>query len=57
MYKFFEYHGVNVLSQHVEKEPIAQLSLLNDDIDAFFLDQSKADEQQIGSHSGRKDDD
>ena len=53
----FEDHAVHILSQHIKQEPVSQLGLLNDDIDAFFLDESKADEQQIGSHSGRKDDD
>lgn len=57
MNDFFKNNGIHILSKHVEKEPIAHLCLFNDDIDAFFLDESEANEEQVSSHSWRKDND
>ena len=56
MYDFFENDGVNVLPEHVEQKPVTHLSFFDDDVDAFFLDESEADEEQIGSHPGREND-
>lgn len=56
MYDFFENDGVNVLPKHVEQKPVTHLSFFDDDVDAFFLDESEADEEQIGSHPGREND-
>lgn len=57
MNDFLEYDGINILPKHVEKEPIAHLCLFDDDIDAFFLDESETNEEQVGSHPWRKDND
>ena len=40
--------GVDVLTQHVEQEPVAHLGLLDDDVDAFLLHQTKPDVQEVG---------
>jgi len=56
VHHFLEDDGVNVLAQHVEQEPISHFGLLDDNVDAFFLDEAKADVEQIGPHSGREND-
>ena len=40
--------GVDVLTQHVEQEPVAHLGLLDDDVVAFLLHQTKPDVQEVG---------
>ena len=54
---FFENHGVNILSQHVEQEPVADLRLLDYDVNALFPDQSEPDVQKVGTDSGWKNND
>jgi hypothetical protein len=39
---------VDVLSEHVEEEPVAHLGLLDDDVDAFLLHQAEPDVQEVG---------
>ena len=35
---FFKNDWVNILSQHVKEEPVSHLSLLDNNVNAFFLD-------------------
>ncbi len=44
MNDLLEDHGINVLSKHVEQEPVAHLGLLDDDVNALLLDQPEPDE-------------
>ena len=48
MNNLFENNWVNVLTQHVEQEPVAHLSLLDDDVNTFFLHQPKPYVQYVG---------
>jgi len=52
----FENHRVDVLSQHVQQEPVPHLCLLDDDVDALLLDQPEPDVEQVGPYSGGEDD-
>ncbi len=54
---FFEYHGIYVLAEHVEQEPVTHLRLLYDDVDALLLDEAEPYEKEVGSHAGRDYDD
>ena len=54
MHDLLEYDWVYVLAKHVYEEPVPEPGLLDDDIDAFFLDQPEPDIEQISSHSGRE---
>ena len=42
MDNFFENYRVDVLTQHIQEEPVAHLSFLDDNIDTFFLDQTES---------------
>jgi len=55
MNNFFEDHGVHILSEHVKQEPVSDLSLLDNLVDALFSDQPESDVQKVGTDSGRKD--
>ena len=45
MHHLLKYNGVDVLAQHVHKEPVAHLGFLDDDVDAFLFNQSESDIQ------------
>lgn len=53
MHDFFEDHTVNILAQHVKKEPITHLALLDEGVDHFSFDQSESNIEQVSSHTGR----
>lgn len=53
MHDFFEDHAVNILAQHVKKEPITHLALLDEGVDHFSFDQSESNIEQVSSHTGR----
>ena len=57
MHDFFEDHGVHVLTQHVEQEPVTHVGLLDDGVDDFPPDESEPDVEQVGTHLGADDDD
>ena len=57
MNNLLENHGINILSQHVEQEPVTDLRFLDYDVDAFFADKPESDVQQVSTDSGWKDDD
>ena len=57
MHDFFEDHGVHVLTQHVEQEPVAHVGLLDDGVDDFPPDESEPDVEQVGTHLWADDDD
>ena len=44
-------HRVNVEPHHVQQEEVPHLGLLDDDVDALLLDQSKSDVKQVGLKS------
>ncbi len=48
VYDLLEDDRVDVLSEHVEEEPVAHLGLLDDDVDAFLLHQPEPDVQEVG---------
>ena len=50
MHNFLEDHGVYILAQHVEEEPVANEGLLDDGIDDFPPDESESDVEKIGTH-------
>ena len=54
MHHFFKNNRVNILSQHIQKKPIAHFGFLDYNIDAFFLDESIPNVKQVGSHSRRE---
>ena len=47
MDNFLENHRINVEPHHVQKEEVAHLGLLDDDVNALFFDQSKSDVKQV----------
>ena len=51
MHHFFENNTVNVLTQHVEQEPISHFALLDDCVDNLTLDEAKPDVKEVSSHS------
>lgn len=57
MHDFFEYHRVNVLSKHVEQEPVPDIGLFDDGIDDFSTDESESDVEKIGTHFRADNDD
>jgi hypothetical protein len=48
VYDLLEDDRVDVLSEHVEEEPVPHLGLLDDDVDAFLLHQAEPDVQEVG---------
>ena len=56
MDEFLEDHGVDVLAEHVEEEPVAHERFLDDDVDALFAYESEANEEDIGAHARAEDD-
>ena len=57
VHHLLEYHGVDVLAEHVEEEPVADEGLLHDGVDHFSPYQSEADVEQVRSHLRAQDDD
>ena len=55
MHDLLENNTVDVLTQHVEEEPIAHLALFDDGVDDLALDESEADVQEVGTHPGTDD--
>ena len=56
MHDLLEDDGVDVLAEHVEEEPVAHLTLLDDGVDHLTLDQPEPDVEQVGSHPWTQDD-
>ena len=52
-----EDHGVHVLPEHVQQEPVAHLGLLDYYVDALLLDEPEADVEEVGPHPRGDDDD
>ena len=52
----FKDNGVNVLTEHVEKKPVAHLGLADDGIDHLSIDEAEANVEQVGSHARAKND-
>ena len=50
VHDLLEYHGVHVLAQHVEEEPVAHEGLLDDGVDDLPADESESDVEEIGTH-------
>ena len=44
---FFEDDRVDVLSKHVEEEPVAHLGLLDDDVNALLFNESEPNVQKV----------
>ena len=57
VHHLLEYHGVDVLAEHVEEEPVADEGLLHDGVDHFSPYQSEADVEEVRSHLRAQDDD
>ncbi len=55
VHDLLEDDAVDVLSEHVEEEPVAHLALLDDGVDDLSLDEPEPDVEEVGSHS-RADD-
>jgi hypothetical protein len=49
--------GMSYLSEHVEKEPVSHLALLDDGVDHFPFYQPETDVEKVRSHSRTQDDD
>ena len=45
------------LTQHVEEEPVSDVTLLNDGVDHFSPDQPEPDIEEVRAHLGADDDD
>ena len=52
-----EYHGVNILAEHVEQEPVADEGLLDNGVDHLPSYQSEANVEEVCAHFGAQDDD
>lgn len=50
MHHFLEDHGVDVLSKHVEQEPVAHIGLLDDRVDHLSPNQAESDVEEVGTH-------
>ena len=57
VHHLLEYHGVNILAEHVEEEPVADEGLLDDGVDHLPSYQPEADVEEVRSHLGAQDDD
>ncbi len=56
MHHFLKKDGINILSKHVQEEPITHFGFFDNDVDTFFLDKPITDINQIGPYSWRDND-
>ena len=50
VHNLLEDHGVHVLSEHVEEEPVSDVGLLDDGVDDLPADEPEADVEEVGAH-------
>ena len=57
VHHLLEYHGVDVLAEHVEEEPVADVGLLDDGVDDLPAYEPETDVEEVGPHLGAQHDD
>ena len=50
VHHLLEDHWVNILAQHVEKEPVPDVGLLDNGVDDLTTDEPEADVEEVGAH-------